>query len=46
MSLIDVAKAFQRKDHTTVIHAYRKIGQDLKNDDRIRDIVENIRGKL
>ncbi|MDR2176195.1 MAG: chromosomal replication initiator protein DnaA [Synergistaceae bacterium] len=46
-----IALAFKKKDHTTVLHAYNKVGKDLKNDisinnTSIREIVEKIKSKL
>jgi chromosomal replication initiator protein len=41
-----IARAFNKKDHTTFIHAQRKISQLIKDDPNICQIVENIRSKL
>ncbi|MDR1732230.1 MAG: chromosomal replication initiator protein DnaA [Synergistaceae bacterium] len=45
-SLNQVAQAFRKKDHTTVIHAQRKISQLLRDDEKLRNIVDSIRSKL
>ncbi|MDO9508641.1 MAG: chromosomal replication initiator protein DnaA [Thermovirgaceae bacterium] len=45
-SLQQIGYSFNRKDHTTVIHAYRKIENSYKKDLRIRQMVDNIREKL
>jgi len=45
-SLQQIGYSFNRKDHTTVLHACRKIEESLKKDARIKSIVENIREKL
>lgn len=44
--LIQIAYAFNKKDHTVVIHACRKIGDMVKTDLRIRSFVDNIVNKL
>lgn len=44
--LIQIAYAFNKKDHTVVIHACRKVGDMLKTDLRIRSFVDNIVNKL
>ncbi|MDR1648966.1 MAG: chromosomal replication initiator protein DnaA [Synergistaceae bacterium] len=41
-----IALAFKKKDHTTVLHADRKISKDIKSNASIREIVENITSKL
>ena len=45
-SLQQIGYAFKKKDHTTVIHACKKIGEMLKSDPKIRVFVDNIREKL
>lgn len=45
-SLQQVGLAFNKKDHTTVIHAHKKISRLLQDDENVRRIVENIRTKL
>ncbi len=45
-SLQFIGQAFRKKDHTTVIHAHRKVSQLFKDDERLRGIVDNIRSKL
>ena len=45
-SLQQIGYAFKKKDHTTVIHACKKIGEMLKSDPKIRNFVDNITEKL
>lgn len=45
-SLQQIAFAFNKKDHTTIIHACNKIEEMIKQNGRIKNIVENISGKL
>lgn len=45
-SLQQIAKDFGKKDHTTVLHALKKIEMLMKEDARVRKIVENIDKKL
>lgn len=44
--LIQIAYAFNKKDHTNVIHAYRRISDTIKSDMRVRSFVDNIVNKL
>jgi chromosomal replication initiator protein len=45
-SLQHIGYAFNRKDHTTVLHACKKITEAYKKDLRIRNVVDSIREKL
>ena len=45
-SLQQIGYAFKKKDHTTVIHACKKIGELLKSDPKVRGFVENVADKL
>ena len=45
-SLQQIGFAFRKKDHTTVLHACRKIEELKKSDLRVQSIVDNIRKKL
>ena len=45
-SLQQIAYAFNKKDHTTVIHATKKIEELLKSDLRVKSYVDNIVSKL
>jgi chromosomal replication initiator protein len=45
-SLQQIGYAFKKKDHTTVIHACKKITEMLKSDPKIRIFVDNITDKL
>ncbi|MEG1799596.1 MAG: helix-turn-helix domain-containing protein, partial [Synergistaceae bacterium] len=45
-SLQQIAYAFNKKDHTTVIHANSKVLELLKSDLRTKTIVDNIVKKL
>lgn len=41
-----IAKELGRKDHTTAMHSVEKVTKEIKLDARIREQVEEIRGKL
>lgn len=45
-SLQQIGYAFNKKDHTTVLHACRKIDELIKSDLRIKVIVDNVKKKL
>ncbi len=45
-ALIQIAYAFNKKDHTVVIHACKKIAELIKTDMRVRSFVDNIVSKL
>jgi chromosomal replication initiator protein len=45
-SLQQIGKAFRKKDHTTVIHAYKKVSVMIKSESGIKEIVDNIKSKL
>lgn len=45
-SKVNIAKAFCRKDHTTVIHGINKIHNELKENIRIQEIVKKAEEKL
>lgn len=45
-SLQQIGDAFNKKDHTTVIHACKKIEELIGSDPKITTIVDNLRGKL
>ena len=45
-SLQQIGYCFNKKDHTTVIHACRKIEDLIKSDSRVKMYVDNIVGKL
>ena len=45
-SLLEIAGTFGLKDHTTVIHAQRKIAEQLKTDAELQRVVENVKNKL
>lgn len=38
-----IGQKFGGRDHTTVIHAYEKISRDLKNNERLKEEIKNIR---
>ncbi len=46
LSLQQISRAFRKKDHTTVLHAHKKISQLLKKNSDLRKRIEKIRGKL
>jgi chromosomal replication initiator protein len=45
-SLQQIGYAFNKKDHTTVLHACKKIEELMKSSIRVKTIVDNIRNKL
>lgn len=45
-SLQQIGYAFNKKDHTTVLHACKKIEELVKNNLRVRSIIDGIKGKL
>ena len=45
-ALTQIAYAFNKKDHTVVIYACRKISELIKTDMRVRSFVDNIVSKL
>ena len=42
MSLPEIGDAFGGRDHTTVLHAQRKIGELLKTDPKIKEDYQNL----
>jgi chromosomal replication initiator protein len=42
MSLPEIGGAFGGKDHTTVLHSCKKIGRDLNQDPKIKNIVDQL----
>lgn len=45
-SLQQIGYAFNKKDHTTVLHACKKIENMMKTNIRVKTIVDNIRNKM
>ena len=45
-SLPDIGRKFSNRDHTTVIHAVKKIEQLMKQDDEIRKNIFEIKKRL
>ncbi|MCS7180249.1 MAG: chromosomal replication initiator protein DnaA [bacterium] len=45
-SLSSIALEFGGKDHTTVLHAYRKVKELIEKDKSLRNIIENIKEKI
>ena len=45
-SLPDIGRKFSNRDHTTVIHAVKKVDELLKKDSEIRDNVAALKKKL
>ena len=45
-SLPDIGRKFSNRDHTTVIHAVKKIDELIKNDNEIRESIAAIKKKL
>jgi chromosomal replication initiator protein len=44
--LPEIGRKFSNRDHTTVIHAVKKIDELLKNDNNIRESVATLKKKL
>ena len=45
-SLPEIGREFSNRDHTTVIHAVKKIEELIKNDNEIKQSVIDIKKKL
>ena len=45
-SLQQIGYAFNRKDHTTVMHAVKKVKELMRSNLRVKTIVDNIKSKL
>ena len=45
-SLPDIGRKFSNRDHTTVIHAVKKIEELMKKDEEIRQSVDEIKKRL
>ena len=43
MSFPKIAEEFNKKDHTTVMHAYKKIEKDIKENSNTKLIVESVK---
>ena len=46
MSLPKIGEEFGGRDHTTVIHAYEKISENLKTDEGLQSMINDITKKL
>ncbi|KYH28031.1 MULTISPECIES: chromosomal replication initiator protein DnaA [Clostridium] len=46
MSLPKIGEEFGGRDHTTVIHAYEKISTNLKNDESLRNVINDLTKKI
>ena len=46
MSLIDIGKSIGDKDHTTVMHAVKKIEEDLKTDSSLQNVLDVLVKKI
>ena len=46
MSLPKIGEEFGGRDHTTVIHAYEKISESLKNDESLQRTIDDITKKI
>jgi chromosomal replication initiator protein len=45
-SLPEIGRRFGDRDHTTVLHAIRKIDRELENNTRLRDEIEKLKSQL
>jgi len=41
-----IASSFNRDDHTTVIHAVRKVEELMEEDDSLRELIERLEFKI
>ena len=46
LSLPNIGKAFGGKDHTTVLHAYEKISEEIKNDNVTKTYVDELTSRI
>ncbi|MDR0653811.1 MAG: chromosomal replication initiator protein DnaA [Synergistaceae bacterium] len=46
LTVDQIAKAFNKKDHTTVLYAVRRVEEMKKTDLRVKAIVENVQDKM
>ena len=46
MSLPKIGEEFGGRDHTTVIHAYEKISENVKTDESLQRTIDDITKKL
>ena len=42
LSLTSIGEAFGGKDHTTIIHSYNKIKNNIKKDNNFKGIINNL----
>ena len=45
-SLPEIGRRFGNRDHTTVLHAIRKIDGELKDNTRLKDEIEDLKKQL
>ncbi len=45
-SLPEIGRGIGGRNHTTVLHAINRVGTALRNDDRVRGVVDNLRREL
>jgi chromosomal replication initiator protein len=45
-SLPEIGRRFGNRDHTTVLHAIRKIDKELSGDPRLKDEIEELKRQL
>ncbi|MEL7597932.1 MAG: helix-turn-helix domain-containing protein, partial [Clostridiaceae bacterium] len=46
MSLPKIGEEFGGRDHTTVIHAYEKISTNLKKDESLKNVINDLTKKI
>ena len=46
LSLPEIGAAFGGKDHTTILHAYKKIEKELETNNDLKKIVADVTGLL
>ncbi len=46
LSYPSIASYFNKKDHTTIIHAYEKISKDIKTDKALEELIQDLKKRL
>ena len=45
-SLIEIGEKFGGKDHSTVLHSIKKVGEKMANDPSFKEMIENLQGRI
>jgi len=46
MTYDEIAKFLERKDHTTIMHGYKKVKDDIKNDNKFASTIDYLKNKI